>query len=75
MKRFNYEATVERTVVDTITVSVDAADETEARKIVERGVQVYPDAITNDRIKYMYTENRQNIGINILDLEQIVENN
>ena len=72
MKHYYYTVTVERTVVDTINLSVEAEDETEAYKTIQKAVKQFPAPLENDKIKHMYVENRETISSQLLDLERKV---
>lgn len=70
MKRYYYTATVERTVVDTINLCVEANDSTDAHKIIDKAVQQFPEPLDHDKIKHMYVDNRVNLSSKLIDLER-----
>ena len=70
MKRFYYTATVERSVVDTINLCVEAQNTTEAHKIITKAIQQFPDPVDGDSVKHMYVDNRENKSCKLVDLER-----
>lgn len=70
MKRLYYTATVERRVVDTINLCVEAEDSVEAHKIVSKAVEAFPEPVDGDSVKHMYIENRVNLSNKLIDLER-----
>ncbi len=70
MKRFYYTATVERTVLDTINVCVEAKTNVEAHKIVTKALEQFPDPVDGDSVKHMYIDNRDNKSCKLVDLER-----
>jgi hypothetical protein len=70
LKRYYYTATVERTVVDTINLCVEAIDDDDAYKIVAKAVEVFPEPLGHDNIKHMYVDNRQSLSSKLIDLER-----
>lgn len=73
MEQYNYRATVERTVVDTIslTVRTDKGSE-DARAKAEEVLASFPSNNKIDYVPYCYIENRQNLKSKIVGLDRMI---
>lgn len=70
-KKYHYTAVVERTVTDSIRLSVNASGPEEAQSLAEEALSVFPKEVEGD-VPYLYIEHRQNDGIEIIDLEEVI---
>lgn len=70
--RFHYRGTVKRTVIDTVSISVEADNDMEARETVKDALVVFPQPLSDNDVKYCYVENREPNTVRLIDLERVI---
>lgn len=69
MVKFPLVVTVQKTIIDVISVSVEAENVEDATEKAMRVAKEYPSPHEVDGIKYCYVENRSYDNVVILDVE------
>jgi hypothetical protein len=74
-KTYYYEALVERTCTDTITIAVEADGPQQAKALAHKALLTFPDKVDGDEVKAMLVENRDFRSSAVLDLTRKVLTN
>ena len=72
-RKYFYTLEVERAIMDTVTVAVDAGSEDVAREIAMDVAKTYPQAHTQQGVSHIYTENRNILESRVFDIERMVK--
>lgn len=71
--RYQFQAVVERNVLDTIFITVETeGDFEEALRQTRKALAKYPDLVDGTAVRSMYTENRENLKTEVKHIERIV---
>lgn len=70
MKRYYFTAEVKQQFIDTVNLSVEAANIGEAEAIIKQAMRDFPNEVPHDRIKHCYIENRNKLDTEVLNLER-----
>ena len=74
-KTYYFEALVERTCTDTISVAVQADGPQQAKALAHKALLVYPDKVDGDEVKAILVENRDFRSSAVIDLHRKVATN
>lgn len=73
MPKFYFSADVERNVIDSVTISVEAESLGEAQSKAIEVAETYPKAHYIEGVPHFYIENRKIIGSSVIDMERMVK--
>jgi hypothetical protein len=71
-KTYYFEALVERTCTDTISVAVEADGPQQAKALAHKALLVYPSKVEGDEVKAILVENRDFRSSAVIDLARKV---
>lgn len=72
-KKYCLVAEVERTVIDTVLIRVEAETQSEAYATAHRALEVFPKPHGEDGVDFCYVENRENLGSKVVNLQESKE--
>ena len=73
MEQYRFLCTVERVVIDTVSLSVNTdKGAAEARKLAQEVLTEYPDPSFVPDVPYCYIENRKNVSVKVVDTERMI---
>ena len=74
-KKYYFEALVERTCTDTISIAVEADGPQQAKALAHKALLVYPERVDGDEVKAILVENRDFRSSAVIDLHRKVPTN
>lgn len=72
MKRFYFTVNVEQSFLDEVSVCVEAQSPAKAQEIIVEAMREFPQAVSHDRIKHMYVENREKLSTKVVDMKRVM---
>jgi len=69
MQQYPMTAKVQRIVTDTISLKVEAENESQAILKAIKVLEQFPSEVTGEGVNYMYIENREQDNVTVLDIE------
>lgn len=73
MAHYQFTAKVERTVLDTIHIKVEASSRDIAKKKAERVLSSFPEEHTTSKVPYCYIADRVQADVEVLSVEEDIK--